>query len=150
SFDFVGENFDVAAGWNYSEMSYDERRRVAAAHRDYQQGMLWTIMNHPRVPEESRRKWSAYGLAADEFRDNGNWPRQLYVREARGMVGEMVMTSHHVQRQPGYAVDDSIGQGSYSLDSHVVRRVVRNGVIRNEGGFYRYWDKPYPISYRAI
>lgn len=150
SFDFVGGNFDIEAGWNYSEMSYDDRRGVAAAHRDYQQGMLWTIMHHPRVPEESRRKWSRYGLASDEFRDNGNWPRQMYVREARRMVGEMVMTSHHVQRERGYVVDDSIGQGSYSLDSHVVRRVVVDGVIRNEGGFYRYWDKAYPISYRSI
>lgn len=150
SFDFVGGNFDIEAGWVYSEMSYADRRKVAQAHRDYQMGLLWTIMNHPRVPEDARRKWSRYGLAADEFQDNGNWPRQMYVREARRMVGVMMMTQHHVERRSGYGIDDSIGQGSYSLDSHVVRRVVIDGVIRNEGGFYYYWDKPYPISYRAI
>ena len=150
SLDYVGGNFSIAEGWSYSEASYDERRRIVQAHRDYQQGLLWTIMNHPRVSEKDREKWSRYGLAKDEFVDNGHWPRQLYVREARRMIGTHTITQHHVQKKAGYQVHDSIGQGSYSLDSHVVRRLVIDGQIRNEGGFYVYWDRPYPISYGSI
>lgn len=148
SLDFVGGSFNVKEGWIYSEASYEKRREIVADHRSYTHGLLWTIMNDPRVPEADRQKWSRWGLAADEFCDNGNWPRQIYVREARRMVGEMMMTMHHVdQKEP---IDDSVGQGSYSLDSHVVRRVVIDGKIRNEGGFYSWRDVPYPVSYRAI
>ena len=150
SFDFVGGNQSIVQDWNYTEASYEVRRRIAAAHRDYQLGLLWTIMNHPRVPEEERRKWSRYGLTADEFRDTENWPHQLYVREARRLQGLATMTQHHVQMKPGFEVTDSIGLGSYSLDSHDVRRLVIDGQIRSEGGFYEYWDKPYPIAYGSI
>jgi hypothetical protein len=144
SFDFIGGS----AG--YSEGSYEQRKQITANHQAYQRGLLWTLMNHPRVPEAKRREWAKWGLAADEFTDNGGWPKQIYVREARRMVGEMVMTEHHVKLAAGYAIDDSIGQGSYSLDSHGIRRVVVNGKILVEGGFYVWHDKPYPISYRAI
>lgn len=150
SFDFVGGNYSTSEGWNYSDADYDERRRIIQAHRDYQLGFLWTIMNHPRVPQQDREKWSRYGLAADEFADNGNWPYQLYVREARRMQGRAVMTQHHVQRKSGYEVADAIGLGSYSLDSHDVRRVVIDGQIRSEGGYYVSWHTPYPIALGAI
>lgn len=150
SFDYVGGNYSIEGGWNYSEAGYDQRRRIAQAHRDYQMGLLWTIMNHPRVPADERGRWSRYGLAADEFRDNGNWPYQLYVREARRMRGLTTMTQHHVQRKSGYFVTDSIGMGSYSLDSHHVRRVVIEGQVRSEGGFYERLEGPFPISYGSI
>lgn len=148
SLDFVGGSFNMKEGWIYSEASYEKRREIAEAHRAYTHGLLYTIMNHPRVPAEARAKWSRWGLAADEFVDNGHWPRQIYVREARRMVGEMMMTMHHVDHKE--PIPDPVGQGSYSLDSHVVRRVVVNGKIRNEGGFYSWRDVPYPVSYRAL
>lgn len=144
SFDFIGGS----AG--YSDGSYEQRRQIAANHQAYQRGLLWTLMNHPRVPEAKRKEFSRWGLAADEFTDNGGWPKQLYVREARRMMGEMVMTEHHVKMAPGYEIPDSIGQGSYSLDSHGMRRVVVDGKIKIEGGFYIWHDRPYPISYRSI
>jgi hypothetical protein len=144
SLDYIGGS----AG--YSEGSYEERARIAEAHRRYGHGVLWTVMHHPRIPETERQKWAGWGLAADEYPDNGNWPRQLYVREARRMAGEMIMTQQHVERAPGYQIDDSIGMGSYSLDSHGVRRVVLDGKMRTEGSFYQRCNAPYPISYRNI
>jgi hypothetical protein len=148
--DFIGGNFSAKEKWSYSEASYDQRTKILESHRRYQQGLLWTLQNHPRVPDAIRQKLSPWGLAKDEFTDNGNWPHQLYVREARRMVGEAVVTQHHVQLKKGYAVKDSIGLGSYSLDSHVARRVVIDGKIRDEGGFYVWWDKPYPLPYGCI
>lgn len=150
SLDYVGGNFSIAEGWNYSESDYERRRSIIMDHRRYTQGLLWTIMNHPRIPEKARLEWSRHGLAADEFTDNGNWPHQLYVREARRMVGLAVMTQHHVDGKAGQEIADSIGLGSYSLDSHGVRRVVIDGKIRVEGGFYVSQNKPYPIGYGAI
>lgn len=150
SLDFVGGNYSEAEGWSYGDADYARRRTIDAAHRRYTAGLLWTLQNHPRVPEASRREWSRWGLAKDEFVDNEHWPRQLYVREARRMVGQFVMTQHHVTQTKGFEVPDSIGMGSYSLDSHVVRRVVYQGEIRDEGGFYVMEKRPYPIAYGAI
>lgn len=124
SLDYVGANFSDAEGWSYGEADYTLRREIERAHRRYTAGLLWTLQNHERVPAKVRGKWSPWGFARDEFADNDHWPRQLYVREARRTVGEAVMTEHHIKRAPGYEVADSIGMGSYSLDSHVVRRVV--------------------------
>ena len=149
SLDFVGGSFS-ANKWTYSDASDTQRDQIALAHRRYTEGYVWTIQNHPRVPQAWREKLANWGWAKDEFVDNGHFPYQMYVREARRMDGLSVMTQHHVQRKPGYEVKDSIGLGSYSLDSHVVRRVVVDGNIKNEGGFYVWWDVPYPISYGAI
>lgn len=148
--DFVGGNFSAREKWTFSESSYDHRRRVIEAHRRYQLGLLWTLQNHARVPDTQKAKIAPWGLAADEFADNDNWPYQLYIREARRMNGVAVVTQHHVQLKPGFAVKDPIGLGSYSLDSHSVRRVVVNGEIRSEGGFYIWWDTPYPLPYGCI
>lgn len=150
SFDFVGGSFSIADGWTYSEASYQLREQIVAAHRSYQQGLLWTLQNHERIPVDGQRRLARWGLSKDEFIDNGNWPYQLYVREARRMVGVTMVTQHHVQMKPGYEVADPIGLGSYSLDSHIVRRVVVDGKICDEGGFYVWWDKPYPLPYGCI
>ena len=148
--DFVGGSFSVKDGWTYSDASYAMRDHVIEAHRRYQEGLLWTLQNHVRVPEKIRQELSQWGLAKDEFAENGGWPYQLYVREARRMEGMATVTQHHVQMAPGYTVKDPIGLGSYSLDSHVVRRVVVDGKILDEGGFYVWWDRPYPIPLGAI
>ncbi len=147
--DFIGGSFSAAEGWTYSELDYEHRRQVIAAHRDYQEGLLWTLQHHERVPVKSRQSL-AWGLSKDEFADNGNWPYQLYVREARRMIGCQTVTQHHVQQKPGYEVSDSIGMGSYSLDSHTVRRVLVDGKIRNEGSFYVWEDKAYPLPLGSL
>ncbi len=150
SLDWPGGNFSIEDGWVYSEATYPERMDYIQRQRNYQQGLLWTMLYHPRVPASIRASRTKWGLSKDEFADNDNWPYFAYVREARRLEGEMVMTEHHVKMASGYTVTDSIGQGSYSLDSHVVRRVVIDGAIWDEGGFYLWWDNGYPISYRAI
>ena len=143
STDFIGQNYD------FPEASYDERDAIVARHRDYQQGLMWTLANHPRVPEKVRSEVSRWGMCRDEFVAGSGWQGQLYIREARRMVGYFVMTQNHCQhRQP---VPDPIGMGAYTMDSHHVQRHVDgNGNVRNEGDVQVGGFPPYPISYRAI
>ncbi len=151
SFDFLGGNYSVTEGWNYAEADYEKRRQIEKAHEDYQRGLIWTLQNHPRVPERERKKWRQWGLAKDEFTENDNWPEQIYVREARRMVGQLVMTQQHIDRAAGFETSDPVCMGSYNLDSHNVRRVVWEKTVKNEGEFYKPPAKgPYPISFRAI
>jgi len=143
SSDFVGQNY------SYPEGDWAVRRRIWLAHEDYQRGLHYFMRTDPRIPDEARAEVAQWGLARDEFTDTGHWPFQLYVREARRMVGDVVMTQNHcLGKAP---VDDSVGLGSYSLDSHLCRRFVWNGKVFNEGGFlFRNPAKVYPISYRSL
>ena len=143
STDFIGANYA------YPEGSYDERERIVAAHRAYQQGLLWTLANHDRVPDEVRAEFQRYGLAADEFTDNDHWPRQLYIREARRMVSDYVMTEHDCMGARRAA--DPVGLGAYTMDSHHVQRYVdADGHVRNEGDVQVGGFPPYPVSFAAI
>ncbi len=133
----------------YPEADYQTREKIAAQHIDYTQGLLWTVANHPRVPEKIRREASQWGLAKDEFIDNDNWPCQLYVREARRMIGDYVMTQADITHQR--SADDPVGLGSYTMDSHNTQRYVdAGGHARNEGDVQIHVAKPYCISYRAL
>ena len=157
STDFIGGN------WNYPEASYAERERIRAAHLKYQRGLMWTLANHPRVPEKIRKEVSKWGTCKDEFRDGlgAGWQKQLYVREARRMVGEYVMTEHECRGER--VAQRPIAFGAYGMDSHNCRRYVdAQGFVRNEGNIEDYnvnppgSDKPfkrfspYPIDYGAI
>ena len=109
---------------------------------------MWTYAHHPRVPDEVRMAFQRLGLAKDEFTENGNWPRQLYIREARRMVGDYVMSEKNCRRKE--VVADSVGMGAYNMDSHHVQRFVdEHGSVRNEGDV-QVKSRPYPISYRSI
>lgn len=142
STDFLGANYDYPCG------DHATRERIVAAHRDYQQGLMWTLANHPRVPEAVRNHFRRWGPAKDEFVDNGNWPHQLYIREARRMISDVVMTQHHCQRRE--IVDDPVGLGAYNMDSHNVRRLITpEGTVRNEGDI-QVGVSPYRISWRSI
>src|SRR5690606_8602201 len=114
STDFIGMNYD------YPEASYQEREAIVQAHKEYQMGLYYFIANDPSVPENVRREMSRWGLAKDEFMDNENWPHQLYIREARRMVGQYITTEQNILGTR--SVDDPIGMGSYTLDSHNVQR----------------------------
>ena len=143
SSDFVGQNYA------YPGADWARRAGIWLAHEDYQRGLHYFMQTDARVPPEVREESGRWGLARDEFKDTGHWPFQLYVRESRRMIGDLVMTQNHVNRS--LKVDDSIGMGSYSLDSHLCRRFVYQGRVINEGGFlFRNGRQAYPISYRAL
>lgn len=147
SCDWIGNNY--GKDWNWATLNHQQREVLAARHRDWQLGLVWTLQNHPRVPEEIRKKISVWGLAKDEFKDNQNWPYNLYVREARRMKSDFVMTEQHCRRK--LPVEDPIGMGAYTLDSHHVQRFVHNGMVKNEGDIQAsLGGKAYGISYRAI
>jgi hypothetical protein len=147
STDYIGMNY--GDNWNWATLDHDEREALAAKHRDWQLGLVWTIQNHPRVPEDIRKAYGKWGLPKDEFVDNGHWPYNLYVREARRMRSDFVMTENHCKRK--LPVEDPIGLGAYTLDSHNTQRVVHNGMVKNEGDIQTYLSgKAYGISYRSI
>ena len=142
SFDNIGMNYD------YPEASYERRREIIREHRDYQQGLLWFLANDPRVPADVREEANRWGLPKDEFKDNGHWPHQIYVREARRMVGAFVMTENELTKKK--PTPDSVGMGSYTIDSHNVRRYVTpEGNVQNEGDI-GVPISPYSIAYGAL
>jgi hypothetical protein len=143
SIDYIGANYE------YPEANDEQRQRIVRDHLEYQQGLMWTLANHPRVPETIRQEMSGWGLAKDEFVDNGNWPYVLYIREARRLIGQYVMTEHDCRRQR--VVADPIGMGSYNMDSHNTQRYVTSeGFAANEGDVQVSPGGPYLISYRSI
>ena len=146
----LGVSTDLIGGsWTWAEADYTERERLYRRHLEYVQGLIWTLANHPRVPETVRQIVSQWGPCRDEFTENGGWPTQLYVREARRMVSDMVMTQHHCEGKE--VLPDSVGMAAYTMDSHHVRRYVdASGHVRNEGDVQVGGFPPYPISWRAI
>jgi lysophospholipase L1-like esterase len=134
---------------HYPEADYATREAIARRHEVYQKGLVWTVQNHPRVPEQVRLFYAPWGLPLDEFVENGHWSPQLYVRESRRMVSDVVVTEHVVLGRE--EVDDPIGLGSYAADSHHTQYYVHDrGYVSTEGGFYNRLKEPYPISYKAI
>ncbi len=143
SSDFIGGSYD------YPEASYAKRKEIIAAHERYQKGLFYFLSNDTRVSEEVRSKMSKWGLAGDEFADNGYWPRQLYIREARRMIGVNVTTENEVTNKK--AVPDPVGMGSYGMDSHNVQRyVTKEEKVQNEGDVQVHLKGPYSISYGSI
>jgi hypothetical protein len=143
STDNIGRNND------YPDATYARRRDIADEHATYQQGWLYFIANEPRVPEDVRTAMAAWGLARDEFRDNGHWPHQLYIREARRMAGRFVMTEHELlKKRP---TPEPVGMGSYGIDSHNAQRYVTpDGFVQNEGDLGVPTNGPYQISYGSL
>ncbi len=143
STDNIGMNYD------YPDASAARRREIIREHETYQQGWLYFLANDPRVPAEVRREMSRWGLAKDEFEDNGHWPHQIYVREARRMIGSYVMTENELlKRRP---TPESIGMGSYSMDSHNVQRYITpEGDVQNEGDIGASTKGPYAIAYGSV
>lgn len=145
---------EVGANDDYVNASFAQRQQIAAEHQRYMQGLLYFLITDARLPESIRTAISSYGLCKDEFTDNGGWPRQLYVREARRMIGVYVMTQADGENKT--KISDPIGLGGYNFDSHFVHRIVVNGSVYNEGNGSVYNQGgyihvlPYPIPYRAL
>lgn len=143
STDNIGYNYD------YPEASYERRREIIKEHETYQKGWFYFIANDPRVPEDVQKAMQKWGLAKDEFVDNGNWPFQLYIREARRMVGIYVMTEHDLLGKK--TTPDSVGMGSYTIDSHNVQRYITpEGYVQNEGDIGVGTPRPYAIAYGSL
>lgn len=138
------------ASWEWPEASYDRRIQIAKEHENYHRGLLHFLATDPRVPVKVREEMKRYGLPRDEFKDNGGWPHQIYVREARRMVSSLVLTEHHTFGRT--AAPHSVGLGSYGTDTHEIRRIVRDGLVIREGktAIGRDGAPPYPIGYAAI
>ncbi len=143
---FIGANRD------YQTASHKERERIAQLHRDFAVGMLWVLANDERVPAPIREEMRPWGWPKDEFTDNGNFPHQLYVREARRMQGAYVMKEENLRRENRVEAGHTVAIGSYALDSHVVSRVLDDqGRLRNEGSHLESKGiRPYGISYYSL
>jgi hypothetical protein len=142
STDFIGQNY----AW--PEANYRTRERIFQAHVVYQQGWAWFLANDPAVPEAIRTKMNTFGLCRDEFPETGGWSPQLYVREARRLIGDYVMTEANCRGVR--TVPDPIGLAAYTMDSHNCQRFARDGRVWNEGDVQVGGMPPYPIAYRAI
>jgi hypothetical protein len=143
STDFIGKNYD------YPTASYARRTELNQAHKDYQMGLMYFLQNDPRVPSDVQSRMKEWGLAKDEFKANGGWPYQLYIREARRMKGEFIMKEADALGKT--QVPQPVGMGSYSLDAHNAQRFVQaNGFVQNEGDIGVKPDKPYSIAYGSI
>lgn len=140
---------DIGGSDAYPEASYEERRKIEKAHQYWTEGLIWTVQHDPRVPAAVRDKYAAWGLPKDEFADNGHLPYKIYVREARRMVSDFVMTEAEVKGEKPVA--ESIAMGYYNMDSHNVQRYVTDkGDVQNEGDVQISPGKPYPIPYGTI
>ncbi len=147
STDNIGKNYD------YPEASYERRQEILDEHIRYQQGYFYFLANDSRVPNDVRTRMARWGLAKDEFAETGHWPAQIYVREARRMVSDFVITENHVRRT--LPSERPIGRGSYNMDSHNVQRYATQKddgtwVVLNEGDVQKSPGGDYPIDYGAI
>lgn len=169
SLDYVGGS----TGW--TEGSYEDRERIFQDHVVYQQGYLYCLANDPGIPAELRARVSQFGLPKNEFPETAGWPHELYVREGRRLRGDYVLTEHDCLGKT--TVEDSVGLGSFIMDSHVVRRIIyktdkdahithlrtskpeeiteaqrnwKGDMVGVEGQFDYAVPKPYRISYRAL
>ncbi len=143
STDFIGQSYQ------YPEATYEQRKAIVEKHLQYQKGLLWTLANHPRVPLAMRQQVSQWGPCRDEFATPDGWQRQLYVREARRMVGTTVMTQNHCQGSR--VAEQPVGLAAYTMDSHHVQRYVdKNGDVQNEGDVQVGGFSPYGIEYGSL
>jgi hypothetical protein len=134
--------------FEYPDADYAKRDAIYEDHKQYTLGLLYFLAHDATVPETLRQEMQSWGLNKSDFADNGHWPYQLYVREARRMRGRYVMTQRDVQddrRKP-----DSIGMSSHFIDSHHVQRVAVSATeFVNEGRIWRA-GYAYQIPYRAL
>jgi len=139
----------IGYSWDYPEATYEQRDSIAKLHEDYTKGLLYILWTDERVPKSIRDEFNLWGYPLDEYEDNENFTPQLYIREARRMIGRMVMTEDYCLKNK--EANDPIAWGAYTMDSHNCGRYVVNGMVKNEGDVQRHLTKgPYNISYRAV
>ena len=142
STDYIGANH------SYPDATFEERKSIFDDHASYTQGLLYFYATDPRVPKPLQDYVKKWGYPKDEFVNNNHFTPQLYVREARRMVGDYVMTEHHCLGHE--VVKDGIAYAAYTMDSHNTQRLIVNGMVKNEGNVEIGGFSPYPISYRSL
>ena len=138
----------------YAEADYETRKKIIKDHEEYTKGFLYFVGHDSRVPEHLRKQMLEWGYPKDEYLDNDHFSHQMYVREARRLMGEYVMTQHNCEGRE--VVNDGIGLAAYTVDSHNCQRIIvknpKTGKmqVRNEGDVQVGGFPPYPISYRSL
>ncbi|MGB8355718.1 MAG: FAD-dependent oxidoreductase [Chthoniobacteraceae bacterium] len=139
---------NIGANHTYPCADYSSREAIFQDHVTYQMGLFWFLCNDSRVPRTIREEMTQWGLPVDEFPETHGWSHQLYVREARRMISDFVMTEHQCVGR--YPVEDSIGLAAYTMDSHNCQRIVVDGSVKNEGNVETGGVEPYSISFRSL
>lgn len=142
STDMIGMNYE------YPDGTYEQREKIIEDHTSYTKGLLYFYGHDPRVPKEMRDEMLQWGYPKDEYVEHENWTPQLYIREARRMVGSYVMTQHNCEGRE--VVTDGVGMAAYTMDSHNTQRIVVDGQTKNEGNVEVGGFGPYPIAYRSL
>jgi len=138
----------IGMSWNYPDAGYAERAAIFKAHENYTKGFFYFVGHDPRMPEAIRNQMLQYGYPKDEYLNTNHFTPQMYVREARRMIGEYVMTQANCESKE--VVNDGVGMAAYTMDSHNAERIVVNGMVKNEGDVQIGGFGPYPISYRSL
>ena len=145
SANLYGEN------WKYPTGSYATQDSIVRYHKDFTRGLIWFLQNDPDVDDQTRKNWENWGLCKDEFVDNGGWPRRLYIRSARRLVSDYVITEHHTRRDNDKRVEDPVAIAWWPPDTHHARRIVKDGYAYNEGFVFGGDDwRPFGISWRSL
>ena len=151
----ISTNVVSGLNWEYPEADYERRDEIWQLMKEYTMGLLYFLSHDPSVPGRIRRETQQMGLCRDEFTENGHWPHQLYIRSARRMIGEYILTQHDLEHDT--VKYDAIGMGSYNID---VRHVQRTFIpvsrfpelhyeVYNEG-YMSIPVAPYQIPYRSL
>lgn len=138
----------IGANYAWPDADYRLREEIFQDHVRYQSGLLYFLASDNRIPDSIRDQVNEYGLAPGEFSGTSRWPHQLYIREARRMVSDYVLTEH--DGRGTRIADDPVALASYVMDSHNAKRVLVDGQVRNEGNVQVSVVAPFPVSYRAI
>lgn len=153
----IGSWHDLSANlygenWQYPTGSYSIQDSIVLYHLDFTLGLIWFLQNDPDVDSTTKANWAGWGLPKDEFQDNEHWPRRLYIRTARRMVSDYVITEHNSRVNYPDTISDPVAIAWWPPDLHHARRIVKDGYAYNEGftvvGGNKNW-KPYKISYEA-
>lgn len=142
SSDMIGMNYE------YPDGDYATREKIFNEHFSYTKGWLWFLGHDSRVPKHLRDEMLQWGYPKDEYLETDHFTPQLYIREARRMISDYVMTQHNCEGRE--TVEDGVGLAAYTMDSHNCQRLVVNGMVKNEGDVQVGGFGPYPVSYRSI
>lgn len=152
----IGSWHDLSANlygqnWKYPTGSYAVQDSLVQYHRAFTIGLIWFLQNDEAVDSRTRANWKDWGLPKDEFQDNGHWPRRLYIRSARRLLSNYVITEQHTRRENSVLVEDPVALAWWPPDTHHARRIVRDGYAYNEGFVFGGNDwRPFGISYQAL